>query len=253
MHSLCQVLNQATSYVYKWLLNQPSVKEESLTDWMLFEISEKSPIVHYKLYSRHDEGKITGADWEWWFISNTANLRLRVQAKKAQGFKDLYPSLAHTNINGLQIDKLIEDAKKQNAIPLYAFFSSKKLPTLCQKNKLMQGVYLASAAKVYSEFIAGGKSKVFAKDVLAISTPLPCIACCPLNDGNKLPLNYLTRYFAEEFQQDEYLNNDVGIHKELPGYVSRLLTNNRTDTEEKMESFDIPTEFQALLVVDLRN
>lgn len=253
MHSLCNVLNQAASYVHTWLNKQPSAKEESLTDWMLFDISEKSSKVLYRLFSRHVEARTTGADWEWWFVSNNQSLRLRVQAKKAQGSKDLYSEIARTNKYGLQIDKLLLDAKKQNAIPLYAFFSSENGPTLCGGQASTEGVYLASATRVYSDFIAVAQSKVVAKDVLAISKPLSCIACCPLCCHGQLPLEYFKHYFPEEFMQSEHMNETVGIHNQIPRYVQALLSHDLIGSEDIEESFEIPTDFKALLVVDLRS
>lgn len=253
MQSLCDVLNQAASYVRDWQIKQPSVKEESLTDWMLFDISEKSSKVRYQLFSRHEEARTTGADWEWWFVSDRQSLRLRVQAKKAQGSKDLYSELARTNRHGLQIDKLLADAKKQNALPLYAFFSSENVQTLCGGRKPAEGVYLAGATRVYGDFIAVARKKVTAKDVLRISNPLSCITCCPLSRHGELPLEYFRRYFPEEFPQSESRNSTPGIHKQVPGYVQALLSRDRGRPEENIDSLEIPTEFKALLVVDLRS
>jgi len=254
MPHLCKVLNQSAKYVHDWLKKQPSVKEESLTDWILFDISEKSPKVRYRMFSRHEEARSTGADWEWWFVSNNKSLRLRVQAKKAQGTKDLYSEIARTNQHGLQIDKLLADAKKQNAIPLYAFFSSEIEPTLCRGQNPVEGVYLASATRVYGDFIVGARSKVEAKDVLAISNPLSCITCCPLSQReDELPLNYFREYFPEEFVASENSNESIGIHNQIPNYVQALLSRDFAEQGEMEDSFEIPNEFKALLVFDLRS
>ena len=58
MNDLCAILNDAAAYVHYWLEKQPAVKEESLTDWLLFEISERSNLVKYRAYTRHQEGQI---------------------------------------------------------------------------------------------------------------------------------------------------------------------------------------------------
>jgi len=47
---------------------QPEVKEESLTDWLLFDVSQKISRITYKSFPRHEEARRTGADWEWWFL-----------------------------------------------------------------------------------------------------------------------------------------------------------------------------------------
>lgn len=248
----CAVFGLASSYVHTWLLKQPSVKEESLTDWMLFDIAEKSLKVRYQLFSRHNEGRFTGADWEWWFVSNSRSLRLRIQAKKAQGAKDMYPDIARKNKFGLQIDKLLTDARAQNAIPLYAFFSSEKGDTQCPLNKVTEGVYLASAAKVHASFVATARKKITAKDVLAISNPLSCIACCPLSGSSEPPIEYLKRYFPEEFIQDDPRNLAVGIHEQIPWYVHELLAHDRTAPYENPKAVEISVTSKALLVIDMR-
>ncbi len=250
MKQLCDVIHDAASYVHTWLRRQPSVKEESLTDWMLFNISEHSPQVRYKLFTRHEEARVTGADWEWWFVGNTQSLRLRVQAKKAQGTKDIYSELARTNAYGLQIDKLLSDASKQNAIPLYAFFSSIASAQHC-KMQQSEGVHLASAHRVYSDFIAPARQKVTPQAVLALSKPLSCVACCPLASDEEVPTRYFRHYFPEAFEVIESQKGQLGVHTDLPTYVQRLLRNDRGEVFDEVEPDD-SAEFSSLLVVDLR-
>jgi hypothetical protein len=251
MLALCGVLGDTSSYVHDWLTEQPAAKEESLTDWLLFDISKKSPVVRYQLFNRHEEGRTTGADWEWWFVSNSQNLRLRVQAKKAQGKKDLYSDLARTNKCGLQIDKLMRDAQAQNAIPLYAFFSSENSQTKCGERSGRQGIYLASAKKVHDKFVAT-RVKVSAQDVLKLSKPLQCVACCPLSWGNAVPIDYFRNYFPEEFSGEGVSNDNIGIHEQIPNYVRKLLSRDSIRFEPEAASSEMPNEFDALLVFDLR-
>ncbi len=43
---------------YFWLKKQQYVKEESLTDWLLYQASLKSDKVFYKTFSRHEEANV---------------------------------------------------------------------------------------------------------------------------------------------------------------------------------------------------
>ena len=59
------VFHDASEYCYNWLKKQPFVKEESLTDWILYNVSEHNSNVYYKAFTRNEESK-NGVDWEWW-------------------------------------------------------------------------------------------------------------------------------------------------------------------------------------------
>lgn len=130
MNSVCQHLQESAAYIRNWLEKQPGVKEESLTDWLLFDTATRVPNISYRAFTRHEEARETGADWEWWFVFPTKSFRFRVQAKKLSPTNDNYPELARTNRHGLQIDKLLSNSESANAIPLYAFYSALNAPLL---------------------------------------------------------------------------------------------------------------------------
>jgi hypothetical protein len=254
MNNLCHIFNDAASYVQHWLTRQPAVKEETLTDWLLFEVSEKTNRIRYRMYSRHEEARQTGADWEWWFVGSKTNLRLRVQAKKAQGLKDLYPELMRTNAYGLQIEKLISDSKRVNAIPMYAFFSSLNASGLCGgQGPKAEGVYLSSAHRIQKDFLSCGRKKIVASQVLAISNPISCSFCCHLSSGSDRPIHYFQHYFSEAYQLPENEDEKVGLHAKLPFYVESLLMSNEESTLTSSNDAESPQGFSSLMVVDLRD
>jgi hypothetical protein len=78
----CQILKASSKYIRAWLAGQPNAKEESLTDWLLYDVSKSSANFLYRAFTRHEEARQTGADWEWWLLLPLHNLRLRIQAKK---------------------------------------------------------------------------------------------------------------------------------------------------------------------------
>ena len=161
--------HECSAKVYNWLQKQPHVKEESLTDWLLYQISEKCPQVYYQAFTKHEES-VNGCDWEWWILtrscignSNYSAYRFLVQAKKLQpGDKDNYPLLAYSNKNGIQIELLKESAEIKNALPVYLYYSAasadidvqiENFPWLKEQlirrcEKCINGCYIAFASKV---------------------------------------------------------------------------------------------------------
>jgi len=137
---LTTLFHNASEYLYCWITKQQNVKEESLTDWLLYYLSEQCPNIYYQTFSRHKEAE-TGADWEWWILTpKNSNrdkylinhngdkynaYRFLVQAKKLHlGSSDNYLNLSYSNKNGFQIDLLLEEAQARSAFPLYAFYST---------------------------------------------------------------------------------------------------------------------------------
>ena len=163
-HSISRLLNE-------WMRQQSRVKEESLTDWLLFNATKNSSRLLYREFTRPEESK-NGADWEWWIITNDRTslcpsinaYRFRVQAKKLRNDKDNYSGIGYSNSNGLQIELLIKGAKEQNAFPLYMFYAvsepdieeqKRLLPTwmpsflIDQCSKCINGGFLADANSIY--------------------------------------------------------------------------------------------------------
>ncbi len=82
MNTICKSFNDCSADIKKWLTKQPEVKEESLTDRFLYNLSEKIPTIKYEQYTKTEEGRKTGADWEWWFIfSDKKSFAARIQEK----------------------------------------------------------------------------------------------------------------------------------------------------------------------------
>jgi hypothetical protein len=259
MKDLCRHLKKSSSYVRTWFDRQPAVKEESLTDWLLFDVSARLKNVLYHSFTRHEEAKETGADWEWWFVFRHGAERFRVQAKKLTPAGDNYAGLVHTNKHGLQIDKLLSSAKESEAIPLYALYSAVRGFAMCcgPIEGHQDGVFLAGAQNVYNKFIAGPRRQVTAADILSLSNPFSCFACCPLiTDGGGLK-RYLEQYYASELEA--HATDDAapftGFHAELPSYLTSFLEYDREQLPSWWES-EFRTaiqDFNALLVYDLRD
>ena len=117
------LFHEISGKIYVWLKKQPNVKEESITDWLLFELSEKHKRIKYFAFTRNEESVI-GADWDWWILTDTNAYRFRVQTKKLRPDIDNWFLISYSNKHGTQIDLFHESAKRDSAYPLYMFYSS---------------------------------------------------------------------------------------------------------------------------------
>ena len=63
------LFHDCSSQIYWWLKKQRHVKEESLTDWLLYQVSEKCPDIYYQAFTKHEEAE-NGCDWEWWILTS---------------------------------------------------------------------------------------------------------------------------------------------------------------------------------------
>jgi hypothetical protein len=244
---------------------QPSVGEESITDWILFTLSQSLPKLKYKKFTRHQEARTTGADWEWWIVDNDSAISMRIQAKKITSGKDNYAGLAHKNQYGLQIKKLIQDAIRKNFIPFYALYSA---PTTTQKVicehgldlAQQQGVFISSAQLLYDKYIKNGKVKVKANDILSESNPLHCMACCSmhLHEG-KLSTSsfyeYIEYYYGKSLPEVNSNIQNLGKHENAPLYVKSLLEAVDSEIPDWWEKeFQYQLEgFNSLVILDLRD
>jgi hypothetical protein len=225
--NLCDVLNQLSLEIQQWMQAQPGVKEESLTDWLLYELSKREPAVSYKAFTRHEEAKYTGADWDWTFVFSDGVVRFRVQAKKLFANTDNYPGLARSNQYGQQIAKLINSAVHVPAYPIYAFYSELSSRTTCGgPGAPARGVYISGARRVDANLVAVRK-QVSPVDAIAISYPMACIACCP-NAGGSSAVNLIRQvygYFEQEFPQPNSSDEYQGFSKQVPASISAVLRN----------------------------
>lgn len=105
--------------------------EETITETNLLELKRRNPSkVVLKSFSKAQESKATGADWEWHIIGRAYTLKLRVQAKRIHraggtGKLDQKGKYATTP----QIDLLLQDAKIHGLIPIYCFYCSEEQRT----------------------------------------------------------------------------------------------------------------------------
>ena len=263
MNRDCHELKKICRRILNWLEKQPFVKEESITDWLLFEISEKIPRFYYKAFSRNEEAKETGADWEWWILFRNSSFRMRIQAKKVKINGNNYPLLSYKNRYGLQIKKLIESSNKNNFIPFYAFYTSSINKVRCKQKILNEGVYVDGAKTIYKRFILQERKKLSHNDILQYTIPLSCFLCCPIVhnvNGSGRFRGFINHYYEEEIK-DVKQNNDnndglmLGEYKNLPKYIISFIKSVKEGLPDWWEKeFDrYIRDVNSLVVYDARD
>jgi hypothetical protein len=250
----CIAVSALSARLADWQREQAAVGEESMTDWLLFELASRIPTMRYQKFSRHREARETGADWEWWFVFDDGVFGARVQAKRIKPKEDNYPSLAYANQYGLQIEMLRADAAKNHLPAFYLIYSPGNLgsPLLCAGAVPHRdsGAFLASATDFYRSFIEPGRCVVSDTQILSRSNPIECVACCPVNAGSTLQglRMYLRRYYSSEAGIDE--NQDIGFRSALPWYATRVLSRDLL-SDAQGENSAVPV-LSGVAVIDVR-
>ena len=223
----CTAIRRISNYVARWIQLQQNVGEESITDWLLYESARRIPQIAYRKFTRSEEAKESGADFDWCLLTSRRCLTFRVQSKRAPGNTDLYPSIAYSNRHGLQIERLIEASRSDNVRPTYAFYTDPipGTPFGCQfasKAGPRTGAFLAPAGWVYHTFVVPARSQVMRENLLGKSIPLECLACCHL--AQKSLDQFLQAYFAQvDANAGADISSNLGVSDAPPGWASALL------------------------------
>ncbi len=238
------VFHDVSKYCFDWLNSQPHVKEESLTDWLLYNVSKSNSKVFYQTFTRNEEAQ-NGSDWEWWILTQSYGIsrayRLLVQAKKLHSNGDNYPLISYSNKNGMQIDLLIQEAKARNALPLYAFYScchpdineqcrninyiSESLLKWC--SNCINGCYLTSAIALHKKAFSVPRHNISEQNLVDCSFALSILD--KLWDENRGAYDLLSGLNSHYTKSIENVSGCVHNYKQLPGYVKFLIERKEED------------------------
>jgi len=221
---LCEANQKLSEEVKGFLQNVPDVKEESITDYLVWkwgELDDKFNYINIKTFTRKEENLITGADFEieLWIVGRTFHFPLVFQAKKAVKPFDSYASkLNYPKNTQAQLKKLLSYSLSKRRLPFYVFYSIPDSDTqvMCAMNQAQgSGVFMMDAFTA-KEFADGRRGYRISKNkILAATNPFHCMFCCPLIcDGE-----YFNHYFG---RIAEYLGTVVD--QDIPNYVSLLLS-----------------------------
>lgn len=260
---------------YDWLDAQPNVKEETLTDWILYQASLNSQKVFYKAFKRNEEA-LNGADWEWWILTgssyHTYAYRLLIQAKKLNCF-DNYSAITYGNRHGMQIDLLLNSALERQAYPLYAYYTCTQ-PNIKEQidnfknideciirwcEGCTNGAYLSPAKEIRHRIIEDPKRKISDNELVDYSLGLSMLDLI-INDESVVikVLDLMDADFVQNFAVKEIDNSKYGIKypiEKAPQYLKAFIKNNfelqRADWFEGEFRHDLKN-ISGIAVIDAR-
>jgi hypothetical protein len=211
-----------------WLQRQPGVKEESITDWLLDFFDQKSNNVSYYQFTRHEEAKSSGADWDWWILYPKMKgcFKMRVQAKRIRKHHDHYQDITRTNQSGFQIDMLLNSSAQLNFYPIYAHYGLSEGVERCSRTPSPEALFVSSAQEMYDFIFGAPRTKVEYVDILKMCIPMPCVFGCPLVDKNGIS-SLFSHYFQSaprsiEGEKDNENNSSRGLEREVPQIIREL-------------------------------
>ncbi len=242
MNGLCEEFQKLSAKGWDMLakghhiLSEPTITELLLLD--LLELEDKYSI-HTRKFNSYEEGTITGADWELWLIHDKGGICIRFQAKKLDSITLRYEELDYSNIKSkFQVDRLIEDAKRKNAIPLYLFYNywSGKIhiPWKCRsfsEDKKLLGYAIADAHKI-KKFIESKIKNL--SNILTVSYPWHCLVCCEgyvdSTSIDKLILPKKSLHFiVKALMRRDIKSSNQEFYQKIPDYVQMMLHHDIND------------------------
>jgi hypothetical protein len=188
--ALCQTFDRLALKVWTRLDDAARFRmpygEESITDEILLDLAMSHPQeVAIKKFSKREEGARTGADWEWWFGDRGAWFGMRVQAKALHVGVRRYLSLGHRvrKSKRLQVDLLLQDARKRKLFPVYCLYNfwditTTRVPWRCPRapQPHQWGCSLVDGRAVKT--LIGSHHDDLAT-VMGAAFPWTCLPCCP--------------------------------------------------------------------------
>lgn len=230
--TLCEANKVVGIEVRDFIANVPDVKEESITDYLVWkwrQLDARFKYINTKTFTRQEESSTTGADFELelWIVGRSGCVPLLFQAKKFIKPYDAYVSkLNYPKNTQAQLTKLISYAASRSLIPFYAIYTgSNSYRPLCGGRVDDEtGVYMMDAERVKS--IASGSlgRKVSLKELIALSNPFHCMFCCPLG----IDKSYISTYFESQAKNQSARSLD-----ELPGYAKNILNTQVSGNENE--------------------
>ena len=254
-------LNECSAEIKNWLIRQPDVDVETLTGWLLENLSAKSNSIKYKPLSHASTNRSTVADWEWWFVfSDTSSFAAKVVAKKLDSSADNYPSLANADNGTLQIDRLLDESAKEGYAAFYVLYSTNDHnSSVCKNGKSNDGIFHGEANKFRNEFITKDRRTLYPVDILSVSNPVSCAFGCPGIYGEGMDKEagfrqHIGHYFPmrSDHLTEQSQFQELGF-RNTPVHIIDLLNNGIvTDSWESQHQHSL-NGLKAILVIDLRS
>lgn len=224
--------------------------EPHLTETVLSELAQNHPReVVIRKYSQWEEGRVTGADWEWWLGSPGAWVGMRVQAKLLDSHKLVYSHLAHEGGTppGRQVDRLIADAGTNRRTPVYCFYNYWRAQSAdpnwpCRTypfDRELWGCAIAHASSVKLCLDQGLNSLSALSGFLR---PWMCLVCCRgFIQSDRLADRVRAYLYANLPRPEEAQSALADVVGELPDYAERLL--------RREKGSEVPENLAGIMVI----
>jgi hypothetical protein len=254
---ICEATKSVSLEVKNFMLNVPDIKEESITEYLVWkwrELDARFKCINISTFTRHEEHSTSGADFELelWLIQRKFHFSLVFQAKKFVKPYDSYVAkLNYPSGTQGQLKTLLSYAKSNNKLPFYAFYSipDSTTHTMCRLGNVSDTAVFIADAHTVKAFADGGHGKTVSKNkLLAATNPFHCMFCCPLIHSG----HYFASYFSALTEGAEARENE-----QLPDYVSMLLNGSALELSKEVTLSVIEQNelrrFRAVGVYDMRN
>lgn len=255
--NLCEANKAVSLEVKNFMLNVPDIKEESITDYLVWkwrELDARFKYINISTFTRQDENTTTGADFELelWLVGRKFHFPLVFQAKKFVKPNDSYVTkLNYPAGTQGQLTTLLAYAKAQKKLPFYALYSIPDSNTLamCRAGDVSDTAIFMADAHTIKAFADGKHGKRVSKNkLLKTANPFHCMFCCPLTQSG----DYFLNYFSALTEGAEAHDNE-----KLPNYVSMILSGRVLELSEK-ETLSVINQselrvFRAVGVYDMRD
>ncbi len=156
--TICRKNKHLNQDIKNFMVYVDNVKEESITDYLMWKWAEMDPRFRYfraQAHTRVHESNETGSDFELeiWLVTKKGGWPISVQAKKFIPLTDKYcAKLRYPDNTEKQINLLIKHARDKNMIPCYAFYTipdSNSVTKNKEHNVTSYGVFIANANSIY--------------------------------------------------------------------------------------------------------
>jgi hypothetical protein len=246
----CEAHRGVGAEVKAFMRNVSHVKEESITDFLMWRWAEADPRFLYmraRSHSRYEESTKTGADFEMeiWIVSDTGSLPLLFQAKKlTKPFAGYWRKLAYPKSTKQQLSMLLDYSKQVGRLPFYVFYADtgnhhgSKCPygAACES-----AVFIADAHTIKAFVDTMPRRRISKADLIETSSPFHCIFCCPLGNVGYMSLLVEFTRSVQPIAQPP-----------LPLYAKRLLDGTFEESLEVRHETDFPSA-RLIGVYDMRS
>jgi hypothetical protein len=246
---LCNIFQAlATRVWYRMYRSEATriwLREDGITALNLQDLSDAAPSELVVVdFSPYRESRVTGADWEWWFVDDAGAWGAAVQAKCV---KDGAYDFGYTprGSKTRQVDRLIQYCASFGDLhPLYCLYNywSASIPATerwtCPTISPFDGLWGCAIADGFNIQAIASKTPSSLATVYTMLQPWHCLVCCP--GASTAGIGHRARFVASRAaslvgraatNRGEQIRGIVPVLPSLPDRIIQLLEARVTDAE----------------------